>query len=237
MLDLISSVLNGDFQIQFSPEVSTWMKQEGSRAAELFWDSRSGRVIVPLGLSGPFDSARASVDWTSAAREMVQRTVEKELAGLIGGALGGSQTNPNGEAGDQPRGQSSSETDARSARIGEPAVAPEERRRESPSGSVVIEVTKTGWGGSFLAQDFKIEGRVSGSGVKRVWMTAVDASGGEIEKKDVTNFAQTPGENTRTFKTRADGKSLVLADFPVTVRLTAVGADGGTAEVTLLVSR
>ena len=236
-VDLVSSVLNGAFQIRFSPEVSAWMKQESSRASELFWDAESGRVILPVGLSGPFDSARASVDWTSAATGLVQRTVEKELANLLGGALGGSRGDSTGASADGSSDPPTTETGANRDKSAPPAASPASRRGESPSGKFAIEVTKTSWGGSFLAQDYKIEGKVSGLGVKGGSIVVIDASGSEIQRKDITNYARQPGTDEWIFKTRADGKSLVLAGFPVTVTLTAVGADGETAEVTLSVDR
>ena len=236
-VDLVSSVLNGAFQIRFSPEVSAWMKQESSRASELFWDAESARVILPLGLSGPFDNARASVDWTSAATGLVQRTVENEIANLLGGALGGSRGDSTGASADGSSDMPTAGADANRNKPTQPAASPAPRRGESPSGKFAIEVTKTSWGGSFLAQDYKIEGKVSGLGVKGGRIVVVDASGGEIQRKEITNYSRQPGTDDWIFKTRADGKSLVLAGFPVTVTLTALGADGETAEVTLEITR
>jgi len=74
---------------QFSPEVSAWMEQESSRAAELFWDSSSSRVVLPLGLSGPLDSTGANVDWGAAVEGVARRTVERELTNVLGNLLGG----------------------------------------------------------------------------------------------------------------------------------------------------
>ena len=236
-VDLMSSILDGAFQIRFSPEVSAWMKQESSRAAELFWDAESERVILPRGLSGPFDSARASVDWTAAATGLVQRTVEKELTNLLGNALGGSRSGSEKGSADGSPVDSAGSSAADTKQPTRTAAPPASLRGESPSGNFAIEVTKTSWGGSFLAQDFKIEGKVSGTGVKGGSIVVVDASGGELERKDITNYAQQPGTDEFIFKTRADGKKLVLAGFPVTVTLTAIGADGETAEVTLEVTR
>ena len=194
-------------------------------------------MILPLGLSGPFDSARASVDWTAAATGLVQRTVEKELTNLLGNALGGSRSGSEKGSADGSPVDSAGSSAADTKQPTRTAAPPASLRGESPSGNFAIEVTKTSWGGSFLAQDFKIEGKVSGTGVKGGSIVVVDASGGELERKDITNYAQQPGTDEFIFKTRADGKKLVLAGFPVTVTLTAIGADGETAEVTLEVTR
>jgi uncharacterized protein involved in outer membrane biogenesis len=226
-VDMISSGMSGSFQLQFSPEVSGWMKEESSRAAELFWDSGSGRVVLPLGLSGPLDGARASVDWGAAAEGVARRTIERELGGFLGNLLGGS------EATEPLAGASSPPGDAAEDRA-EQAPAAEtasELRAESASGNFALEVITTRWGGSFLAQDFKIQGRVTGAGVERVVMTAVDGGGREVQKRTVDLTQTTDG----AFEVRVDGKRLLLAEDPVTVTLVATGGDGETAVVEVVV--
>jgi len=222
-VDLVSSVMDGAFQIQFSPEVSAWMRQESSRAADLFWDAGSDRVVLPLGLSGPFAGARASVDWNAAVGDVARRTIERELGGVLGNLLGGS---PDAEP---PAGASSPPGEVAEDRAEQTPSAETagERRAESSSGSFVLEVTGTRWGGSFLAQDFKIQCRVTGTGVERVVMTAVDADGREVQKRTI-DLAQA---GKGAFEVRVDGKRLLLADDPVTVTLVATGADGETAVV------
>ncbi len=228
-VNLLSSVMNGTFQIQFSPEVSAWMKEESSRAAELFWDSETGRVVLPVGLSGPLDGARASVDWDAAVKGVARRTVERELTNLLGDVLGGSRDDTKGDRSTTP------------AEAG--AAAPQELprpdgptralRAEPPSGRFALEVTKTEWGGSFLAQDFKIRCKVTGTGVERTVMTALDAGGREVEKTTVDLAARMADGTEASFEVRVDGKRLLLAGYPVTVTLAATGAGGETAELTL----
>ncbi|MFC2144624.1 AsmA family protein [Acidobacteriota bacterium] len=227
-VDLVSSALDGDFQIQFSPEVSSWMRQESSRAAELFWDAGSGRIVLPLGLNGPFDAARATVDWNAAMGDVARRTIERELGDVLGNLLGSSgQPGPPAEAASSPAGSAGDQVEkAPSAEVAG------ERRAESTSGNFVLEVTRTRWGGSFLAQDFKIQCRVAGTGVERVVMTAVDAGGREVQKKTV-DLTQTEED---AFEVRVDGKRLLLAEDPVTVTLVATGADGETAVVEVVVA-
>jgi len=228
-VDMISSVMNGAFQIQFSPQVSAWMKQESSRAAELFWDSGGDQVVLPLGLSGPLDGARASVDWGAAAEGIARRTIERELNDVLGNLLGGSRDDPPDEA------AATSSGAAAVAPAGQaPNVVPSRARRaEAPSGRFALEVTRTGWGGSFLAQDYKIEGRVTGTGVERVVMTAVDVGGREVNKKTVDLGARLADTGEASFEVRVDGKKLVLAGYPVTVTLTASAADGEIGELVL----
>jgi hypothetical protein len=220
-VNMLTNIIDGEFQVQFSEEVSGWMQQEGSRAAEVFLDPKTGRVVLPLALSGRLDEAGASVDWGAAAAGFAQRTVERELGNLLGDFLGGSSEEaPSEVSPDQPEKQPKEVADQAPAEAG--------RRAESPDGRFEVEVTKTDWGGSFFAQDFKIWGTVRGKRIDKVDMRAIDARGGEIEQGTV----DVPPKGS-TFEFRVDGKRLVVASYPVTVTITAVGGDGETAAVTL----
>ncbi len=229
-VDMLSSVMNGAFQLQFSPEVSGWMKEESSRAAELFWDAASGRVVLPLGLSGPLDGTGASVDWGAAAEGVARRTIERELDNVLGNLLGGSRD-------DKPAEDAAvSSEDRSSAAEQAPADVPVElRRAEAPSGQFAIAITRSRWGGSFLAQDFKISCGVTGTGVERVVMTAVDAGGNQIQQKTIDLTARIADGGDPSFETRVDGKKLVLASYPVTVKLVVSATDGETAELVLVI--
>jgi AsmA protein len=228
-VDMISSGMSGSFQLQFSPEVSGWMKDESSRAAELFWDSGSGRVVLPLGLSGPLDGARASVDWGAAAEGVARRTIERELGGVLGNLLGGSEATEPLAGASSPPGEAA-EDRAEQAPAAETA---SELRAESASGNFALEVITTRWGGSFLAQDFKIRCRVTGAGAERVVMTAVDAAGREVQKKTVDLAERLAKAEEASFEVRVDGKRLLMVDEPVTVTLVATGSNGDTAAVEL----
>jgi len=181
--------------------------------------------VLPLGLSGPLDGAGASVDWGAAAEGVARRTIERELDDVLGNLLGGSRDDPPDEA------AVSSSDAAAVAPAGQ--AAPGARRVEAPSGRFAIEVTKTGWGGSFFAQDYKIQGRVTGTGVERAVMTAVDGGGREVTKKTINLEARLVDAGEAPFEVRVDGKKLVLAGYPVTVTLTASAADGEIAELVL----
>jgi hypothetical protein len=223
-VNMVSSIMNGRFQIEFSPQVSAWMREESSRAAELFWDPRSNRVVLPFGLSGPLEGAGASVDWGAAVESAAVRTVERELDDLLRNLLGGSSQ----ETVEQGAVTSLETTPAAPADRGTPAL-----RAESASGAFAIEITKTWWGGSFFAQDFKIRCQVTGEGARQAALTAVDAGGREIQKKSL-DLAPLLGPSVEgSFEIRVDGKRLLLVDYPVTVILAVIGADNETAEVTL----
>jgi hypothetical protein len=74
---------------------------------------------------------------------------------------------------------------------------------------------------------------VTGTGVERAEMRAVEAGGNEVEKKTIDLAARMTDSAEASFEIRVDGKRLLLASYPVTVTLTATGAGGETAEVIL----
>jgi hypothetical protein len=94
-------------------------------------------------------------------------------------------------------------------------------------------VTSTRWGGPFLAQDFKIRCRVTGTGVERAVMTAVDAGGREVQKETIDLAGRLEKAGEASFEVRVDGKRLLLVDSPVTVTVVATGTGGETAAVEL----
>jgi AsmA protein len=225
-VNLLTSIIDGEFQVEFSEEVSAWMKQEGSRAAEVFLDPQSGRVVLPLALSGRLDDAGATVDWGAAAKGFARRTAERELGDLLGDLLGGS--------GDDETDQTSTGGSDASQDAAPDKRSPDHARRaESGTGTFAVEVTRTEWGGSFLAQDYKVWGTVRGAGVDRVVMTAADAGGREIEERTVDVAERMSAVGEASFEVRVDGKRLLLVDYPVTVSIAAVGEDGESAAVTL----
>jgi AsmA protein len=232
-VDMLSSVMNGEFVLRFSPEVSAWMKQESSRAAELFWDSASGRVVLPLGLSGPLDGTGASVDWGAAVEDVARRTVERELTNAIGNLLGGSRSDePDKGAVTSP--DTGAGTSA--AQTSKPAGTPV-RRAKAPSGLFTLMVAKTEWVGPSSAQNFKIMCKVTGAGVERATMKAVDAGGKKVQNATKDLAARLADVDTVSFEFRVNGEKLALAEFPVTVTLTAIGTDAETAELNLKIRK
>ena len=232
-VDLLSSVMNGEFLLRFSPEVSAWMKQESSRAAELFWDSASGRVVLPLELSGPLDGTGASVDWGAAVEDVARRTVERELTNALGNLLGGSRDN------DRDKDAVTSRNKGSGASAAQPSTRVKTRVRQAkaPSGRFTIRVAKTEWIGPSSEPHFKITCKVTGAGVERALMKVVDARGGKVQNATVDLAALLAETDAATFKVRVNGKKLAAAEFPVTVTLAAIGADGETAELILEIGK
>jgi len=232
-VDLLSSVMNGEFLLRFSPEVSAWMKQESSRAADLFWDSASGRVVLPLGLSGPLDGTGASVNWGAAVEDVARRTVERELTNALGNLFGGSrESEPEKGAVTSP----DKGTEAPAAQTSNP-VEMRVRRAKAPSGRFTIRVAKTEWVGPSSAQHFKITCKVTGTGVERALMKVVDAGGGKVQNAAVDVAALLADADTATFDVRVNGKKLAAAKFPVTITITAFGTDAETADLLIEIGK
>jgi hypothetical protein len=68
-------------------------------------------------------------------------------------------------------------------------------------------------------------------------MTAVEAGGSEVERKSVDLATRMTDATEASFEVRVDGKRLLLAGYPVTVTVTATGADGETAGVILEIEK
>lgn len=229
-LDLEHALIKGRFDIAFSPQVSGWMKQDGSRAAALFWDQGSGRITLPVQLDGPLNHPGATVDWGATVRDLARRPVQRELGNLLGNFLG--QT-PGNEATSGPHPSPSTPSGGPPATNEEPPASsrPSGTRAQSPSGKLALEVAKTQWRGSFLAKDFTIQLEVRGSAAERVVMRAVDSAGREVQERTV-DLAGRMGGGTTSLELRIDGKRLLIAARPVTVTITATGG-GETAALTL----
>ncbi len=222
LADLLSSVLDGEFKIAFSPEVSELMRLDGSRAAEVFWDPESAKVAMPLALKGSFEAPTARVDWSSAVSGYAKRRATEGLLDLLGKALG-----------DKDDGETESP----------PAPEPTPTAGDSHR-DLAAEITGLGWGGSVLFQDLKLDGVVRGFDLERATLEAVDDGGRVIRRwdrlGDVDAYLATADPAAFAeirWQARVDGKDLALAQFPVTLRLTVYDRGGGRAEATRVIEQ
>jgi len=222
--DLLAAAIDFDARVLFSSEISASMQQEGSRAAQAFWDSRLGQVNLPLRLSGPFASPAASINWGSAGRNLAQRKAEEALrdrlgdkAGALAGLLG-------------------RKTDAPAPAAASPAApAP-------PADPAVLgaDISRARLGGSLLSQSLKIEGTVRGASIDRATLIVTDAAGSEIERverlQEVANYLAAAADRAAPASIRWDhtvkGSKLAAAKSPLTVRVVVTDAAGKTAEAT-----
>jgi hypothetical protein len=86
-VDLVSAALRGDAAMIFSKELSERMREEGSRAGELFANSDTGLIALPLALRGALSDPSAMVDWESAVKSYAGRRVEREVERQVGRLL------------------------------------------------------------------------------------------------------------------------------------------------------
>jgi len=241
-VDLLQATLDGTFQVAFSEVLSRSMRDERSRASQIFWDSRTERVSLPLGLSGPFDAPAAAIDWGTAAKQAAGGRVKDELRSRLGGLLGGgSQKEDDGKSRLQEDDQAEVEA---SAPVTE-AAEQESAGVAATSSSVVVRIRSASWGGSLLARDLEIEGKVRGERVQRGVLVVTDASGSEVARQDLRHIrryfrksgADPASHAVIEWDVTVDGDELTGAKFPLTVRVEVFDTAGGSVVATQQVNR
>jgi len=224
-VDLLDASLDGDFKLNLSRQLSASMRTESSRAGELFWNASSRQVEVPFSLAGPFNAPSPSVDWNAVANTAIKGRAEDEIRKYLAKQLGVET-----EEEPPPPQQAVAPTQS--------AVTP------APTGSLSVEFGKVGWGGSVLLPDLEIEGLVHGALIDRTEAVVVDSRGAEIRNDrlgDVDRFlARVSGSTDRLsipWKYEVDGKRLLSAKFPVTVRIVVYDTNGASSEKVIEVNR
>jgi uncharacterized protein involved in outer membrane biogenesis len=218
-VNLLDQQLQGDLEIVFSEEVSNSMKEEGSQAGAVFWNSETARVQFPFTLSGPYTEPSAMVDWKGTIETVAKRTVQKELEGLLASQLGMT---------------SSSEPEkSHDAENVQPAVT----SRTGPGG-LEAEIKKTKWGGSLLFKELRIVGAVRGEAIDHASIEVTDAAGSVVMRVDrmkhIDNHLSTATDRAAHqeigWKEEVDGQKIAMAKMPLTVTVTVVNKTGDTAE-------
>jgi AsmA-like protein len=214
----LAGMLDMDVKILFSPEITTAMLQEGSRARYL--DREGNRIVLPLTIQGPLESPRYGVDLQSITRLAAKtRALEKisksdsPLGQLAAGLLG----KQGGDPGAPPSGTPS----AAPAPPSEPSSA-------APAGDGAIRISSRKFEGNFLVPDLTIRGEFTGSGMVRADVR-VEGSGGRplLEKTDAfREIAAYYATHDRAqparipFKLKIDGKRIAGAgDLKITLTL------------------
>ncbi len=222
MVDLLAGHLDIQAELAFGQKISTWMREENSRAAELFWDAQRQRVVLPLVLDGSFDAPRGTVDWESAARGVIVRSAEKKLSELLGGFLGKKNPPPTAQ---QPTAQqpTAQQPTAQQPTENSPEISTEPQIAQD--GDLTVTIDQTRWRGSGLAQDLRIEGTAQGDDLRRATLIITDAAGRELERTDITTlreqiFAGSDAtDKALTWSVEIEGKRLLRAQFPLTARV------------------
>jgi hypothetical protein len=227
------------------------MRAEGSRAAKVFWDSRTELVSLPLGLSGPFDAPVPTIDWGTAAKRVVQDEVSsrlatgrvQELRGRLSGLLGG------GDEKEDDKGRALQDSEAETEASGQaapPVASPQEPTTSAnPSASVGVRIRSASWGGSLPARDLEIQGKVRGENVDRGVLVVTDAAGRELAREDLRHIgryfrrsgAPPSSRVTIEWDVTVDGDQLSSAQFPLTVKVEVFDTAGGSAVATQQVTK
>jgi uncharacterized protein involved in outer membrane biogenesis len=224
-VDLLDASLDGNFKLNLSRQLSASMRAESSRAGELFWNASSRQVEVPFSLAGPFNAPSPSVDWNAVANTAIKGRAEDEILKYLAKQLGvRTQEEP-------PPPQ-------------QPVAPTQSAAPTAPTGRLSVEFGKVGWGGSVLLPDLEIEGLVHGALIDRTEAVVVDSRGAEIRHDrlgDVDRFlARVSGSTDRLsipWKYEVDGKRLLSAKFPVTVRVVVYDTNGASSEKVIEVNR
>ena len=229
-LDMLAGKIRVAGTILFSEALSQAMVDEKSRAVDFFWDTKRGRVSVPLTLSGPIAAPTPNIDWGSAggklARRKAEETLRDRLKGTgLGGLLGGKLPES------KPGSSSPLEGSA-------PAPSP------PAAGELGITIDEQGFSGNLLMPDLRVRGTLRGTEITRAGARVTDGSGrvvyeGSLMEK-VTKFYTTHDRSqpaTIGFKVEVDGKKLATVRGDLTIELTVQDAAGKTATKSAKVSR
>jgi hypothetical protein len=227
-VDMLSQGLAGNLRVVFSEEVSNSMKAEDSRAGNAFWNSRSNRVELPFALAGTMVEPSVGIDWSSAARTVVEREAREEVEDLIAKKLGVKI------GGDSPP------ADTQSNLAAEPAAT----SRTGPGG-LEVTITEVGWGGSFLAKDLRFKGKIRGERLDHATLVVTDATGSVIKRVDRVRAVRVwlEGASDKSamanidWRNEIDGKKIALAEPPFTITMTVYNTNGESAEVKRTVNR
>jgi uncharacterized protein involved in outer membrane biogenesis len=259
-VNLLQATLQGKFQVKFSDALSRSMKEEGSRASQVFWDTKTKLVTLPLGLSGSFEAPTPSIDWGTAVKQATAGRVEDELRGRLGGILGDDKDDKKDEEKQERRRQRQEaaaaaqveaqiEAPAKESALPPPQDAQAQEAAPAPaapaSSTVGVRIGSASWGGSLLKQDLEIEGKVRGENIARGVLVVTDASGRELVREDLKEIPRyfrrsgaDPTERaTIEWEVTVDADELAGAKSPFTVRVEVFDTSGGSAVATEQVSR
>ncbi len=238
-INLLESTLEGDFQVVFSDDLSRSMENEGSRAAQIFWDPGIDRVSLPLGLAGPFEAPTPAIDWGTAAKRVATRKVQDKVRDKLAGLLGGRQEEKKETPSEEPVSAEGSSKQLVESQAPQPAVSEESAAAASPGG-LQATITSTDWGGSFLAKDLHIKGTVEGNNLARISLTLTDARGNRLKRIDKLGAIDRYFSNSETDRSQrniipwsasVDGKRLLFGS-PFTIQIELTTTDHQTATST-----
>jgi hypothetical protein len=242
VLESATGKLDGRFAVAFSPELSATMREEQSRAADLFWDLKAQRVSFGFVVGRLATAPSVRVDWESAVRGVAERKLVGQLRRLIEGKPGAGTTGGATTASGETAASGEATPSVEATASGEPTASSE----ASPSVSgLVAEIKRTRWTGPVLVRELSVEGAVRGAGIERAALTIIDARGNELQKiarlrpvaDQLVSATDRDAEATLAWRAEIEGKRLLAARFPVRVTITVYDRGGRSASATREVDR
>jgi uncharacterized protein involved in outer membrane biogenesis len=236
---LLDQRLRVDMAVLFTEDLSRRLREEGSRAADVFWDDRKARVLLPLVLVGTLAQPRADIDWSEAAGRLLEREAGRQLGDVLGDLLGGGRgggSTRGGSGGSTSGGTGSAPPSADSAGAATP-------REEAPStatppaapppavvppGAPVVEGLSVRFSGNVLAPDLKVKATLRGRDLSHGVIVVRETGGRELARV-ATAFQAQVEEHYATVPRDADTAVAVSKSISGEKLL---GARGLTVEVT-----
>lgn len=187
-----SKALDFDSVIAFSRQLSEQMRAEGSRAAQIFWDDRQGRVVLPARISGRVGDIKASIDWSAAGSQILRGGGLGAILGGSGsggpsgdsGSLGGS--NPlGGLLGDLLGGSNSGSSSQQSApEAPEASGANQSQAAQGTSRGLSASIEQARMGGNFLSPDLRLRATLHGERLSHAVVIVSTPEGRELVREE-----------------------------------------------------
>ncbi len=248
-LDMSAGTIEVEGEIVFSQGLSQAMVDEGSKAADYFWDTKRGRVNLPVTLAGPIAAPRPSIDWSTAGRQLARRRVHETLRGRLAEAGlselvgGGASTLPE-------RRRSGAATGTGAPATEEKSVAPAAPRDGRPGdgsaqrGGIAITLDEHDFSGNFLLPDLKLKGTLRGTDISGATVSVGDEKGRVLHEESldgkIGRFYETRDRSAPAvipFRLTVEGKRIAASRRGVTVTIVARDASGATSTRSFQVER
>ncbi len=228
-LDMLAGTIKIAGQVVFSEALSQAMAQEKSKAVDYFWDTKLGRVNLPLTMSGPIASPTPNIDWGAAGGKLARRKVQETIRGKLEEAgLGDLLGDRAGKMPAAPR---------------DAAPRPDTLPEISP-GELSAAIEEKEFSGNLLFPDLRIKGALRGTGITEAKARIADSRGRVLLEESlmekVSKYYATHDRGAFAsigFKVALDGKRLAGVKGDLAVTITVADAEGHRATQNATISR
>jgi hypothetical protein len=228
-LDMLAGTIKIAGQVVFSEALSQAMAKEKSKAVDYFWDTKLGRVNLPLTMSGPIASPTPNIDWGAAGGKLARRKVQEAMRGKLEEAgLGDLLGDRAGKMPAAPR---------------DAAPRPDTLPEISP-GELSAAIEEKEFSGNLLFPDLRIKGALRGTGITEAKARVADSRGRVLLEESlmekVSKYYATHDRGAFAsigFKVTLDGKRLAGVKGDLTVTITVADAGGHRATQNATINR